>query len=48
VLVNGRKASRAPLELKPGLVLHGNGNRFLAEIEAILRDGAPLALARRG
>jgi tRNA1(Val) A37 N6-methylase TrmN6 len=48
VLVSGRKGSRATLRLQPGLVLHGNGNRFLPEVEAILRDGAPLALGHGG
>jgi tRNA1(Val) A37 N6-methylase TrmN6 len=45
VLVHAIKGSRAPLQLRPGLVLHGPGNDFLPEIAAVLRDGAPL---RRG
>jgi tRNA1(Val) A37 N6-methylase TrmN6 len=42
VLVGGRKGSRAPPRLLPGLVLHGGGHGFLPAVEAILRDGAPL------
>lgn len=42
VIVDGIKGSRAPLVLKPGLVLHGAGNAFLPEIDAILRSGAAL------
>ena len=43
ILVTGRKASRAPLKLLPGLVLHGDeGNGFVPELAAILRDGAAL------
>lgn len=42
VIVDGIKGSRAPLVLKPGLLLHGAGNAFLPEIDAILRSGAAL------
>jgi len=42
VLVQAVKGSRAPLQLRAGLVLHGPGNDFLPEIAAVLRDGAPL------
>jgi FkbM family methyltransferase len=45
VLVQGIKGSSAPLELRPGLVLHGEGNKFVPEAEAILRHGAALRLA---
>jgi tRNA1(Val) A37 N6-methylase TrmN6 len=45
VLVQGVKGSSAPLELRPGLVLHGEGNRFTAEVEAVLRHGSALTLA---
>lgn len=44
VLVQGIKGSSAPLELRPGLVLHGEGSKFVAEAEAILRHGAALTL----
>jgi len=45
VLVQGVKGSGAPLELRPGLVLHEAGNRFTPLAEAILRGGAALPLA---
>ncbi len=48
VLVQGIKGSNAPLELRPGLVLHQADNRFTREAEAILRHGAALALRERG
>lgn len=44
VIVSGRKGSRAPLTLRCPCVLHGEGNAFSAEAEAILRYGAPLIL----
>ncbi len=43
VLVWAVKASRAPLTVLPGLVLHDSAGRNLPEIEAILRHGAPLS-----
>jgi tRNA1(Val) A37 N6-methylase TrmN6 len=46
VLVQAVKGSRAPLELRPGLVLHDGGHGFRPEVEAILRRGAPLALRK--
>lgn len=42
VIVDGVKGSRAPLVIKQGISLHGPGNAFLPEIDAILRKGAPL------
>ncbi len=42
ILVRAVKGSRAPLQLLPGLALHGTGNDFRPEIAAVLRDGAPL------
>jgi tRNA1(Val) A37 N6-methylase TrmN6 len=52
VLVRGRKGSRAPLSIAPGLVLHDEAGRVRPEVDAILRHGAPLpmraAAARRG
>jgi tRNA1Val (adenine37-N6)-methyltransferase len=44
VVLQLRKGSGAPLVLLPGLVLHGAGGRFTPEADAILRDGASLAL----
>jgi tRNA1(Val) A37 N6-methylase TrmN6 len=43
ILVRGIKGSRAPLRLLPPLVLHGTGNAFRPEIDAILRGGAELS-----
>jgi tRNA1(Val) A37 N6-methylase TrmN6 len=42
VLVRAVKASRAPLVLRPGLVLHGPDHGFHPRIAAVLRDGAAL------
>ena len=42
ILVAGCKGSRAPLQLLPGLVLHGPGNAFTPAIDAVLREGAAL------
>jgi tRNA1(Val) A37 N6-methylase TrmN6 len=47
VLIQGIKGSNAPIELRPGLVLHAAGNRFQPEVEAILRGGAALSLGSR-
>jgi tRNA1(Val) A37 N6-methylase TrmN6 len=44
VLVQGRKGSRAPLALLPGLVLHQPDGRLSAAAEAVLRHGEPLLL----
>lgn len=46
IIVQARKASRAPLTLLAPLVLHGHGNAFTAEVDAILRLGAALPLGR--
>jgi FkbM family methyltransferase len=42
VLVTGIKGSKAPLSIRPGLLLHGKGQAFTPEVEAIFRNGAPL------
>lgn len=39
IVVQGIKGARAPMQLLPGLVLHGADNRFTSEAESILRDG---------
>ncbi len=39
VIVVARSGSAAPLEIKPGLVLHGPGGAYTPEAEAILRAG---------
>jgi tRNA1(Val) A37 N6-methylase TrmN6 len=44
VLVQGRKGSRAPLALLPGLVLHEADGRLSAAAQAVLRHGEALAL----
>jgi tRNA1(Val) A37 N6-methylase TrmN6 len=44
VLVRAVKGSRAPLELRPGLVLHDADNGFRPRIAAVLRDGADLPM----
>ncbi len=38
IIVRGRKGSRAPLKLMPGMVLHGETGAFTADAEAILRN----------
>jgi tRNA1(Val) A37 N6-methylase TrmN6 len=40
VIVQGAKGSRAPIQLLPGLVLHGDDGKFTSAAEAVLRDGA--------
>ncbi len=44
VILMARKGSRAPFALLPGLVLHEADGRYTPEAEAILRDGAALAM----
>jgi len=45
ILLAAVKGSRAPARLLGGLVLHGAGNGFTPEAEAVLRHGAALDLA---
>jgi len=45
VIVQGRKASRAPMRLLPGMVLHEKDGTFCAGATKILRDGAPLEIS---
>jgi tRNA1(Val) A37 N6-methylase TrmN6 len=40
VIVQGVRGSKAPMQLLPGLILHGEGNSFTPDAEAVLRDGA--------
>jgi FkbM family methyltransferase len=42
VIVEGIKGSRAPLSIRPGMVLHGPDQDFVPEVEAIFRHGAAL------
>lgn len=44
VIVSGIKGSKAPLTLKSGLVLHGEGQGFTPPTSAILRNGAALTI----
>jgi tRNA1(Val) A37 N6-methylase TrmN6 len=44
ILVQGRKGSRGPLTLAPGLALHQPDGRFSIAAEAILRHGEALPL----
>ena len=44
VIVTGRKGSRAPLGLVPGLVLHQPGGAFTDEAEAVLRHAGGVHL----
>ncbi len=43
-LLRGIKAGRGPFRVLPGLVLHDADGAFTAAADAVLRDGAPLAL----
>ena len=48
VLVRAIRASKAPLRLLPGFVLHeGNGSDFTAQSKSIMRDGEGLGLSSR-
>jgi tRNA1(Val) A37 N6-methylase TrmN6 len=42
VIIQGRKASRAPLQLRAPFVVHGEAQTFTPLAEAVLRHGAPL------
>ena len=44
ILLQGTKGSRAPFMLAAGLILHEEGGAFTPSAEAILREGAALAL----
>lgn len=39
VVVQGVRGSRAPMQLLPGLILHGLGNDFTPDADAVLREG---------
>ena len=47
VVVQARKDARAPLQLLPGLVLHASDGCYTPAAEAVLKEGAALALANR-
>ena len=40
IIVQGVKGSRAPVQLLPGLVLHGEDGKFTGLAETVLREGA--------
>lgn len=44
VIIRAVKASKAPLKVLSGVILHGSGNQFTPEADAILRNGAPLTM----
>lgn len=44
VIVTGVKGSKAPVQLRAGLVLHAEGNSFTQEVSEILRSGAALEI----
>ncbi|MGD9803227.1 MAG: tRNA1(Val) (adenine(37)-N6)-methyltransferase [Hyphomicrobiaceae bacterium] len=44
VIITAIKGSRAPLAIKPSLIVHDAEGRFLPTIDAILRHGAGLAM----
>jgi tRNA1(Val) A37 N6-methylase TrmN6 len=39
IVVQGVRGSKAPMQILPGLVLHGAGNDFTADADAVLREG---------
>jgi len=47
VIVTGRKASRAGLTLKQGMVIHAAGQQFTAQAEAVLRHGTAISMKPR-
>lgn len=48
ILLRAVRASKAPLQLMPGFVLHeGDGSEFTAEARQVMRDGAGLGVLRR-
>jgi len=48
ILIRAVRASKAPMQLLPGFVLHeGNGSDFTAQARAVMRDGEGLGLTPR-
>ena len=45
VILSARKGVHSPMQVLPGLALHGVTQRYSPEAEAVLRDGAPIDLA---
>lgn len=48
LILRGQRDSKAPLVLRPGLVLHGRDGRFTERAEALLRRGEALLLDQPG
>lgn len=48
IILRGRKGSRAPLKLYPGIVLHDDGRGFTETANAVLRDGEGLKFPEDG
>jgi tRNA1(Val) A37 N6-methylase TrmN6 len=48
IILQGRKGSRAPLKLCPGIVLHADGRGFTETANAVLRDGEGLKFPTPG
>lgn len=46
ILVQGRKGSRTPLQLMPGIVLHNADGSYTDDAEAVLRRGQPLDITQ--
>ena len=44
ILIQGIKGSRAPMSLRPGLVLRSSDGRYSKQLEAVLRHGKALRL----
>ena len=44
VIIRARKGTATPTRLSPGLVLHEPDGRYTAAADAVLREGAGLAL----
>ncbi|HKJ61019.1 MAG TPA: methyltransferase domain-containing protein, partial [Hyphomicrobiales bacterium] len=48
IILHGRKGSRTPLKLHPGIVLHNDGRGFTETADAILREGEGLKFPLAG
>jgi tRNA1(Val) A37 N6-methylase TrmN6 len=48
IILQGRKGSRAPLKIWPGIVLHEDGRGFTETANTVLRDGEGLKFPTSG
>jgi tRNA1(Val) A37 N6-methylase TrmN6 len=48
IILQGRKGSRAPFKLCPGIILHEDGRGFTETANAVLRDGGGLKFPASG